>query len=559
MIECREHGRGETHAERDPIPGGATAAPLEALASWAGASPPAVQAAPPSSGAVGALLAGTKWAGVAPAGGPTLVTYSFATPALDSAYSGAGWSAPFAGTLQPFSDADRALTRQLLDRIESVANLRFVETVESAGAVGAIRYGYSQLVRDMGIAGYAYFPSADASGGDVWLSTKHAAADWDFFRPNLILHETLHALGLQDTEGRLGGAEDIIPNTVMSYAPVAGASRGWMSAYPAEPMALDIAALQSLYGAAPAREGDTVYDLAAAEFRSGWHALWDSGGVDVLDASGLRSPVTLDLSAGARSRIGVAIGAQGTVDGKLVGTVYTSTLALAAGTEIEHAIGTPAADVLIGSQGANTLSGGAGDDTLRGGAGDDTLAGQGGSDVLDGGAGHDTAVYAGPRSSYQVSRSGEGFIVAERNGTDRLTGVERLLFDDGWVALDVGAHAGEAAKLVGALLGPAAVRSGPYVGAALRLLDRGMSLPELADFGLDYRLGAQRSDEAVVKLLLSNLGAGEPPAEQLAPYVDLLQQGVYTQAALAQAAAASELNAHNIDLAGLAARGVDYV
>ena len=138
---------------------------------------------------------------------------------------------------------------------------------DNAAEVGVLRYGYSQQPNAMSFTGYAFFPAAAAIGGDIWIGAAQAGPDWDFYRPDLLLHETLHALGLKhpfDSGAVLPTAQDIIPNTVMSYSPVAGGTSGYMSDYPAEPMALDIAALQYLYGASGLNAGDTVYDLATA-------------------------------------------------------------------------------------------------------------------------------------------------------------------------------------------------------------------------------------------------------------------------------------------------------
>ena len=80
--------------------------------------------------------------------------------------------------------------------------------------------------------------------------------------------------------------------------------------------------------------------------------------------------------------------------------------------------------------GADTLLGGAGDDALFGQNGDDTLDGGAGSDEIDGGAGLDTALYdAAAFAEGGVVAVDGGFEVADgTGGTDRLRGVERLLF-----------------------------------------------------------------------------------------------------------------------------------
>lgn len=537
------------------VPAGLAIGPDSAYLFVAAAPPP-----PPSplASTIAALLTGEKWNGVDPHTGKTVISYSFAGETSSYSYSGADWNSSYAGTMRPFSDADRVVTRQILDTIEAVANVQFVEVPDTYDQVGLVRYAYSSVVQShAGMAGIAFFPGTDPSAGDVWISTEISGGMWDFFRPSVILHETLHAIGLEDTAGSgIPASANIMPNTVMSYATMAGAVRGFLAAYPAEPMPFDVAALQLLYGAAATNAGDTVYDVSAPGFRT-FRSLWDAGGTDTVDASRVKSAVDIDLTPGARSKIGFGIGAQGHFDGGgFQQAFHKDTLGIVQGAIIENAIGTALADTLTGNAADNRLAGGAGNDTLRGGAGNDTLLGQAGNDWLDGGTGDDTAEYEGPRAQYVVSRAGDGFSVKDKNGgVDTLVGVERLVFSDARMALDLGDSAGTAAKLVGAVLGAAAVRNGPYVGVSIGLLEGGMTAHELARVGLDYVLGPRADDASVAQLLSANLHGGPAAASQ---YLAWLQQGTYSQEDLVQAVAQSVENKANIDFVGLAQGGLDY-
>jgi len=71
-----------------------------------------------------------------------------------------------------------------------------------------------------------------------------------------------------------------------------------------------------------------------------------------------------------------------------------------------------------------------GNDVLSGGSGNDILNGGRGDDTLDGGSGIDTAVFAGNRSAYTVTRLGQLTTVVGPDGSDTLTGIEFLKFDD---------------------------------------------------------------------------------------------------------------------------------
>jgi serralysin len=512
-----------------------------------------------SEGNVAALMAGSKWTSFDAASAKTVITFSFADP-LTSTFDYA--SNAYQATLSSFSAADRQLTRDLLARIEAVCNVKFVEVADNATECGVLRYGYSQEPNKMNFAGYTFFPSSGAIGGDVWIGADQSQAQWDFYRPDLILHETLHALGLKHpfSDGAvLSNAQDIISNTVMSYSTVAGSTSGYMSMYPGEPMTLDIAALQYLYGAAASNAGDTRYDLASADFQGGFHVVWDSGGVDTFAATGIAHGVTLNLNEGASSNIGVAVSANGSVNGAAVSTVYTSTLAIAAGAVIENATGSAFDDVLIGNAVANRLDGGAGNDQLDGGAGDDVLTGGTGTNVLTGGDGLDTAVFAGAKAGYTVSHNAQGVVVAGANSSDTISGVERLEFSDVHVALDLSGNAGTAAKILGAVFGATSLHNAGCVGVVLNMLDGGMSEQAMVQAALNFRLGANAGNDAVVNLLYTNLVGVAPTAAQQATFVSLLDQGALTQAAFGQVVAETGLNAVRIDLVGLSNSGIEYI
>ncbi|HSI53070.1 MAG TPA: M10 family metallopeptidase, partial [Ramlibacter sp.] len=287
-------------------------------------------------GNVGTLMAGSKWTSVDAATSKTIVTYSFADP-LNSTYAYSS-NTEFLSTLSAFSEADRQMTRDVLARIESVCNVDFVEVPDNAAECGVLRYGYSQEPNELNHAGYAFFPSSATIGGDVWIGAAQAGSAWNFYRPNLVLHETLHAMGLKHpfADGNvLATAQDVISNTVMSYSTLPGSTSGSMSQYPASPMELDIAALQYLYGANTGTNGgNTVYDLSGADFQSGFRCVWDGGGNDTFDASRAAKAVTLDLDDSALSNVGAAVTARGVVNGVSTTASYTSTVSVAGGVVI---------------------------------------------------------------------------------------------------------------------------------------------------------------------------------------------------------------------------------
>ena len=101
-------------------------------------------------------------------------------------------------------------------------------------------------------------------------------------------------------------------------------------------------------------------------------------------------------------------------------------------------------NILNGNSGSNVLTGGIGSDTLSGGFGSDTFSGGVGDDTLNGGFGLDVAVFSGARAGYSISRIDNVFIVDDINsangddGTDTLSGVERIQFADAEVGVPAG-------------------------------------------------------------------------------------------------------------------------
>ncbi|MCU0987423.1 MAG: S8 family serine peptidase [Acetobacteraceae bacterium] len=155
---------------------------------------------------------------------------------------------------------------------------------------------------------------------------------------------------------------------------------------------------------------DAFAALAGADPSRG--AIADTAGRDTINAAAVTGRVMLDLAAGA-------------------GTIGGATLALAAGTTIETAFGGDGADVITGDGLANRLFGGRGNDALSGGAGDDWLDGGAGDDRLDGGAGFDTAGFAMAWANASHAWADGALVLSLGSlGTDRLTGIERLVFSD---------------------------------------------------------------------------------------------------------------------------------
>jgi Ca2+-binding RTX toxin-like protein len=195
----------------------------------------------------------------------------------------------------------------------------------------------------------------------------------------------------------------------------------------------------------------------------------------------------------------------------------------------------------------------------------DTLKGQPGIDFFDGGLGLDTVVYSGPIERYTINKSGNRYVVTEPTGsddTDYLINIERLQFSNGKVALDVeNGNAGEAAKLIGALLGPTYVKDKALAGIVINLLDQKYSSDTIANLGLAtpmfLSMAGSSSNTDFVKQVFNNVVGRPPTPSESSTYVNMLDAGT-SQSALALMAAHTDLNAARINLVGLVQHGLEF-
>jgi len=180
--------------------------------------------------------------------------------------------------------------------------------------------------------------------------------------------------------------------------------------------------------------------------------------------------------------------------------------------------GSDASDVLIGSAMDDTVRGHAGADRLEGRAGNDLLIGGAGNDLLEGGAGVDRAQYSGMRSDYTMTRSQTGVQLVDKRsgapeGDDTLRDVERLIFADGHVAIDIDGVAGQAYRIYRAAFDREPDPTG--MGFYLAMMDKGVSLLDVAasfvasqEFQAMY--GSAPSNAEIVTRLYKNILHREP-------------------------------------------------
>ena len=222
---------------------------------------------------------------------------------------------------------------------------------------------------------------------------------------------------------------------------------------------------------------------------------------------------------------------------------------------------------LAGSAGNDVLLGSWLDDRLVGGAGDDVLVGDAGNDLLFGGAGLDTARYFRLREEYAVNQgaaAGEWVVEdgsSAYGGLDQLDGIERLVFADGALALDIDIDgvAAQAYRLYRAAFDRVPDEGG--LGFWIAAFDRGDTLHEVAQWFIvapEFRdiYGAAPSDKEIVTLLYNHILDRAPEQGGFDFWVDVLDT---QRADLATVLAAFSESKENVDaVAPLIGQGIAY-
>ena len=451
-------------------------------------------------------------------GNSVALTYSFLTQApATGGEGGVGFST--------FTDAQKQTIRDLFTTLQAQTGLAFTEV---AGDAGQIRLGVNQQANTRG---YSYIPDefkGDAREGDVWLDQETVA----LMRPGqegyyVLLHELGHALGLQhplsesDTSGAtvLLNAFATTGNTVMIDVNASNNNGTWPTWFGS----FDLQALRYLYGTKNYASGNNTYKITDT---TGGLMILDDGGVDILDASSVSLPASIDLRPGKSSSIGMDID----------GSAQFNNIAIAVGSLIEGVISTSNDDVIIGNQLNNDI----------------TFVG--GNDIVDGGAGVDLLRVWRPSTEFKVVKdtaSGYWNVSSANNslGGAELQNFERVFFTDTAWALDTGdaESAGRTAKILGAVFGKEGLANMAYRGIGLFYFDNGLSYEALTLLALDARVGPGASKTTVAQLLQSNVpGLVVNPAA----YASTTAMAMYAQE--------SALNKTMVDVVGLATAGLPY-
>ncbi|MFZ6746051.1 S8 family serine peptidase [Undibacterium sp. JH2W] len=270
-----------------------------------------------------------------------------------------------------------------------------------------------------------------------------------------------------------------------------------------------------------------------------------NGGIDTINAGALGSNNRIDLSGSTASMLN------------------GGTLSIAKNTVIQNAYGGDGDDILIANAKGSLLYGMGGNDTLLGGAGNDTLVGGKGNDSLDGGAGLDTALYGSARSNYVISKNGSNFTVTDSstvNGTDSLSNIERLVFSDAAVALDINGVAAQAYRIYQAAFARKPDLAG--LGYWIADMDKGSSLTTVAagffqskEFQNLY--GVNPGNDKLITLLYANVLHRAPDQAGMDYWRAELNSGHITAAGVL--ASFSESQENQLQVIGSIQNGIDYL
>lgn len=202
---------------------------------------------------------------------------------------------------------------------------------------------------------------------------------------------------------------------------------------------------------------------------------------------------------------------------------------------------------------------GDGGERIAGGSASETIHSGNGNDAIDAGAGLDKVVYTGTRAGYTVTKTADGFTVTGALGNDTLAGVERLVFGDRGVALDIDGIGGQAYRIYQAAFDR--TPDTPGLGFWISMMDKGTSLNAVAqgfvqsnEFKAIY--GAAPTNTEIVSRLYANILNRPGETAGIEFWVGVLDKGAATVADVL--AGFSESNENKVNLVGITQNGVDF-
>ncbi|ACK68289.1 Na-Ca exchanger/integrin-beta4 [Rippkaea orientalis PCC 8801] len=316
------------------------------------------------------LLSGYKWS---LSSSNPVITYSF----YENDVFGGSYYGSETG-VREVSQAVKTNVRSILNSLESIINVDFVEVVETnTSTIGQMRFMVSN---NPGYA-YAYYPysnSVQSTAGDIHLNGSYdRLGDTNGFQnaPGThgymtLIHEIGHAMGLKHSfeATALDPALDNNNYTVMGYNFLYG-DVSTASTF----MPLDIAALQSLYGAKATNTTNDTYRFtnridqftingqpSVTSSNNIKQTIVDTGGIDTLDFSQLVSysaGYRIDLNgSGSITKQDAYLNTNYSVNGVTYKSTSSGTF-LSYDTVIENVVNSSSKDSIYLNSSANIISG----------------------------------------------------------------------------------------------------------------------------------------------------------------------------------------------------------
>lgn len=224
-----------------------------------------------------------------------------------------------------------------------------------------------------------------------------------------------------------------------------------------------------------------------------------------------------------------------------------------------------AGEFLVGTSGNDVIKGGPGADTLIGADGSDNLTGGAGDDVLAGGAGLDTAQFSGKLADYMVAGASAAVTITDKraggDGSDLLSGVERLQFADGRLALDMGVDqaGGKAMLTMAATLGTFFPTQKDWAGVFLGFFDSGATVADgaalLLSSGIIAAFAGASDDATVISFIYANAYGGAPSNSVVQAQLAALANHSSTMPEWFAGIIASSANQAHVGLTGFAQTG----
>ena len=325
-----------------------------------------------------------------------------------------------------FSQVEETSMMEMLNNVTNFANIDFQKTESQVGA--DIRFAHADL--GGGLLGYMIPQNYNSDEGlgvltnnsSYWNDTSMQVGGFMYV---VVVHEIGHGLGLSHPHDTGGGSqvmEGVSSSsdmgdyghmnqsvyTVMSYnegfaAHPLGLPSDYGSGYMASFAALDMAVLQSYYGANTSyNDSSNTYTLDSKDY---YETIWDSGGLDEI-TMGENSNAVIDLRA---ATLEYEVGGAGFVS---YNANAKGGYTIANGVVIENAKGGGGNDIITGNDANNIIYGG---------------SGAGVKDILTGNLGADIFIscIADATTDLLFADTITDFI----NGTDKI-GLEDRFFSD---------------------------------------------------------------------------------------------------------------------------------